>query len=261
MRLLLLGLLGCWGANAYIVEGTVVEVRGEKVVLDHEPIEGLMPAMVMPFDVADPAALAELEPGHTVLARYEVGDGGGQLTKLRVTGKVELPEMAEAGRPLASGEGLPATTLPGHRGEPVTVGHGQGVPTLLTFIYTRCPLPEACPALVGRLQAVDEALGDHDTRIVAVSLDPGHDTPEVLAGYARDQQLSERWHLVRPTQEQLASLAMAAGMNVIRGEGELDIVHGLRVLVLDGDGALVERYDSVRFPMDDLLRATGASPR
>ena len=258
---ILLGLLACWGANAYIVEGTVVEVRGEEVVLDHEPVDGLMPAMVMPFTAADPALLAPLEPGHRVVARYELLDGGGQLTKLRITGKVPVPEAAKGPAPLQPGEGLAPITLPGHRGDEVLVGLGQGVPTVLTFLYTRCPLPEACPALVGRLQALDAALGASPARIVAVSLDPAYDTPEVLAAYAEGLSLSERWHLVHASKSQVDDLAMSAGMSVLRGEEATDIVHGLRVLVLDGDGALVARHDDVRFPLDEVVSALGASPR
>jgi protein SCO1/2 len=260
---LLLVLLGCWGANAYIVEGTVVEVRGGEVVLDHEPVDGLMPAMVMPFEVADPELLGTLEPGHRVVARYELLDGGGQLTKLRITGKGPAPEAALGPEPLQPGEGLPPVTLPGHRGEPVQVGLGQGVPTALTFLYTRCPLPEACPALVARLQALDQALGDHPARIVAVSLDPAHDTPEVLAAYAESQGLGPRWHLVRAEPEQIDTLAMSAGMTVLRdqGEGGNDIVHGLRVLALDERGELKARFDDVRFDLDALTEALGASPR
>ena len=256
-------LLGCWGANAYIVEGTVIEVREGQVVLDHEPIDGLMPAMVMPFDVADPSLLAELDRGDRVYARYEIAEEGGRLTKVRVTGQVNLPaEVAPA--PLGQGEGLPPITLPSHRGAAVSLGLDQGTPTLLTFIYTRCPLPEACPAMVARLQAVDQALGDHPSappaRIVAVSLDPDHDTPEVLAAYAAEQQLSERWHLVRPSHEVLEKLALAAGMNVLRGEGELDIVHGNRLLVLGPDGRLLARHDTVAFPLDAVISSLGASP-
>lgn len=256
-------LLACWGANAYIVEGTVVEVRGEEVVLDHEPVEGLMPAMVMPFAVDDPALVAGLAPGDTVLARYELREGGGRLTKLRVTGHGPVPEVATAPAPLQPGEGLPAHTLPGHKGAPVTFGLGQGVPTALTFLYTRCPLPEACPALMARLQALDAALAEagHPARIVAVTLDPAHDSPEVLATYARELELSERFELVRAEPDVLDDLAFAAGMNVLRGEGELDIVHGLRLLVLDPNGALVARYDDVRFPLDAVIEGLGPSPR
>ena len=66
-------LAGCWGSNAYIVEGTVVEVRPpSEVVLDHHEVPGLMPEMTMPFTVKDPSLLDGLEPGINDLARKAV---------------------------------------------------------------------------------------------------------------------------------------------------------------------------------------------
>src|SRR5690242_2162905 len=44
-------LAACWRGDVYIVKGTVVSVDGDEVTLDHEAIEGLMGAMIMPFPV------------------------------------------------------------------------------------------------------------------------------------------------------------------------------------------------------------------
>jgi protein SCO1/2 len=246
----LLGLLlACWGQNAYIVEGTVVRVDGERVVLDHEEVAGLMPAMTMPFDVADPDVLEGLQPGDRVYARYEVKEGGGALTKLRVTGHGP-PPAARGPMPLQPGHQLPAHDLPSHRGGTERVGQGQGRDTVLTFVYTRCPLPEACPAVMLKLRSVEQVLdaAGSDARLVAISLDPAYDTPEVLAAYAASQGLGERWSLLRMEPEPLENVAMLAGMTVLEQDGQ--IVHGLRVLVLDEDGRLAARYDGLDWDVD-----------
>ena len=249
---LLLALWACWGADAYIVEGVVVRVDGEHVVLDHEDIPGLMPAMVMPFAVDDPLLLETLRPGDHVLARYHVGDGGGRLMKVRVTGHGPAPAESTYGpAPITVGEALPPQTLLDHRGADVLVGHGQEVPTALTFIYTRCPLPEACPAMLGRLMALDARLHGQ-ARIVAVTLDLPHDTVPVLAAYAAEQQLGPRFVLARAEREGLQQLAARAGMSILDDDGQ--IVHTLRMLVLDAEGRLVERYDDATF---DLERVAG----
>ena len=74
--LTLLGLLGC-EQPTHIVEGTVVEVRPHEVVLDHKEIPRFMGPMVMPFTVADPSMLEDLEPGHRVTGSLKV-EGMGQ---------------------------------------------------------------------------------------------------------------------------------------------------------------------------------------
>lgn len=259
---MLLGLLfACWGENAYIVEGTVIEVRDGRVTLDHEDIPGLMPAMVMEFDVRDPSMVAELKPGHRVVARYYIHDDGGRLERIRVTGQGPPPKVKAAITPVKPGRTMRPFTVTTHRGEPVTIGEGQTAPTALTFIYTRCPVPEMCPAMVARLQALQAQLGDDDAaRLVAVTLDPEYDTVEVLGAYAEAVGAGPRWLMGRVEPEQLPDLAMTAGMNVLR-EGD-EILHAMRVLVLDGDGKLIERYDDARFPAERVLQQlrTGGPP-
>ncbi|MEZ4240735.1 MAG: SCO family protein [Myxococcota bacterium] len=263
----LLALLACGGGDAYIVEGTVVEVHPPReVVLDHEAIAGLgMPAMVMPFDVADPALLDGLTPGTEIVARYKVAESGSAIVRVRVTGHHPLAQ-AEGPVPLRVGEQLPAVTLQGADGEPVVLGPEQGARTVLTVLYTRCPRPEFCPATVARLAALDQALGDTEgVRIVAVTLDPAFDTPEVLTAYGEQVGATARWSLARLEGQGLDDLAMRAGLPVLRDQpgedGEsTDIAHGLRVLVLDADGTLIERYDDLRFPLERVVQQlrTGA---
>ncbi len=245
--------IACGADPAYIVEGTVVEVRPPAaVVLDHEKIPGLMDAMVMPFDVADPASLTGLSPGDRVVARYELGREGGKLTRIRVTARGQAPEGADGPLPLRIGDVLPAVELPAHDGKTIALGPEQADRVALTFVYTRCPDPAFCPAMFARLQALDAALADAaGVRLVAVTLDPDHDTPEVLTAHAAKLGLSDRFALVRAPD--LESLAMRAGLPVVRTEGSWEVAHGLRLLVLDRGGRLVERYDDVRFPFDRVV--------
>ena len=67
-----LALAGC-SNNTYIVEGVVVDVNSAtQVVIDHKEIPGFMDAMTMPFEVSDPALLADVTRGDKVYARLVV---------------------------------------------------------------------------------------------------------------------------------------------------------------------------------------------
>ena len=260
----LLGLLlACWGQRAYIVEGVVVEVKPPaEVVIDHEDIPGLMAAMVMPFDVADPGMLAGVVPGDRVIARYELGEDGGRITRLRVAGHGPAPALATGPMPLRVGEGIPSTPIALHDGTALSLGPEQTERVALTFVYTRCPVPEFCPAIISRLQALQQALGDAEgARIVAVTLDPAYDTREVLAAWAGTVGAGPRWTFGRVEEAALPDLAMYAGLPVLKQE-DAEIAHGLRLLVLDRGGKLIERYDDARFPLDRVVRqlTTGGPP-
>ena len=74
--------------------------------------------------------------------------------------------------------------LTDHRGQPVTLESYRGHPVLLFFGYTRCP--DVCPLTLARLARATEGMGEgpNGLRIVMVTVDPEHDTPERLAEYA-----------------------------------------------------------------------------
>lgn len=252
--LALIAALGCWGDKAYIVEGTVLEVEPGEIVVQHEAIPGLMGAMTMPFEVRDAEQLEGLRPGDRIYARLMLEPEGSYLARIRVTGHEELPENAvelPTGS-LRPGRALPGLKLPLARGGERVLGKGQPRPVALGFLYTTCPMPEFCPATVARLQGLQpriEGVAD----IVTITLDPEHDTAEVLQRYAESIGANpEVWQLGRLPPEQLMELAAHAGLP-IREEGE-EIVHAVRLLVLDAEGRLIERYDDNRWPLERVVQ-------
>ena len=251
--MLVMFLLSCWGANTYIVEGTVIEVNPpDEVVVDHEDIDGLMDAMVMAFPVSDAGMLQGLKPGDRILARYELNAPRGELTRIRVTGSGPVPQPNTGPVPLKPGRKLPRTEITTHRGQTLVIGEGQGVGTAITFLYTRCPIPDMCPAITLQLQALQQALADDDdVRIVAITLDPDFDTVEVLSAYAEQAGAGPQWSFGRVAPEALSDLAMYAGMNVLE-QGD-QIVHARRMVVLDAAGALIERYDDTYYPVERVV--------
>jgi protein SCO1/2 len=81
---------------------------------------------------------------------------------------------------------LPAFSLD-RAGAPLTPAALRGRWSFLFFGYTNCP--NACPATLGILNHVQEALqaqGVAPPRIVFISLDPQRDTPQVLARYTAE---------------------------------------------------------------------------
>ena len=64
----------------------------------------------------------------------------------------------------------------------------------INFIYTHCP--DACPLETARLREVQKILGDRvgqDVFMYSITIDPEHDTPEVLKQYAEKFQIGPGW--------------------------------------------------------------------
>lgn len=250
---------GCGGGDrprTFEVVGEVVETRPpDQVVVAHEEIPGFMDAMTMPFRVEDPAALSALDPGDRIAGTLVVGGEATVLRDLRVT--AEAPAEEESPPELAPGEAVPegsifpATPVRLAVGSPVTIGQGQEGRWAVTFIYTRCPVPEYCPLVVTRFQALQQALPE-GARLLAITMDPEHDTRSVLRAFGeKSGAVPGRWDLGVVPGEVLFGLAEKAGLKVT-GKG-LGIVHDLVLLILDEDGRLVKRYPDMAWDQAEVV--------
>ena len=115
-----------------------------RVMVAHEDIEGFMDAMTMPFNVARPGLLKDVNAGDRVVGTLVIYEGRAELTKLQVTAKVSVsnardksPLVAKV-RPVRIGEVHPPFTVALSDGSSAVVGKEQGRPTALTYIYSTC---------------------------------------------------------------------------------------------------------------------------
>ncbi len=150
-----------------------------------------MDAMTMPFNVAEPKMLAELRPGDEIEAKLVVGEKSSRLEGIVVSrhgtapAVQTIPEQGPYGRP---GDAAPETVLVGSDGKPLSLADYRGKAVALTFIFTRCPLPEFCPRMNAQFAEMEAALAKDaalygKTQLLSVSFDPEHDTPAVLKEY------------------------------------------------------------------------------
>ena len=133
----------------------------------------------------------------------------------------------------------------------------QGRVTVMSFIYTRCAAAKACPMATGvlrqlhRLSTEDPDLEKH-LRLVSMSFDPGGDTPQRMADYARlmrGQNSGAEWHfLTTRSQAQLRPILNAYGQAVDQKENPTDpagpLNHTLRVFLIDRAGNIRNIYSS-----------------
>src|SRR2546428_1040880 len=198
---LMLGLLAaaCGGPNQsqvrrYHLKGTVIQVdkSQQHLVVNHEQIPGFMAAMTMPSPVADARSLDELSPGDQITADVVVGPSEIQLENIVVVKKSDGKTSPPGAQLQPSGQGalVPAFTLVNQDGKRIRLAQYRGKSVLLTFIYTRCPLPDYCPLMPHNFAEIEKALGKAPelyakTHLLSISFDSQYDTPQVLRNYAR----------------------------------------------------------------------------
>jgi protein SCO1/2 len=124
---------------------------------------------------------------------------------------------------------------------------GDGAVRVITFIFTRCPLPDYCPLMNQRFAELDAALAREPAlarrvTLLSVTLDPAYDTPEVLKPYSGpylDNLASvRRWDFVTAESETIRELAAFMGL-VYRSESD-QIVHSLRTAVVGPSGTVTK---------------------
>ena len=261
-----LALLAC-GAETYDARGIVRAVRApeRQVTIEHSEVEGLMPAMTMSFDVADPALLAGLEPGRYV--EFSIAKSGSrfEITALEAPGASEPGVAGMSGGaqdPLAaSGDRAPDFALIDQDERPVSLAALRGKVVLLDFVFTRCPGP--CPILTGILRDVREGLLPADrerVQLVSITLDPAHDTPAVLREYAEKRRIDgQGWSFATGAARDVDALARAYGVGSVRQQnGEIE--HTVATFLIDRDGQIARRYlgtthepDAIRADVRELL--------
>jgi protein SCO1/2 len=238
--------------SRYALSGRVVAVDAAQgsVTLDHREVPGFMPAMTMPFTVDDPASLAGLAPGDEVTATL-VGDAARyRLEGLAVVAKA-APGSAGPQAPAAFAEPVPGTAVPDlplvdQDGRRFRVGAYRGRALAVTFLFTRCPLPEFCPRLAQgfgeaeALLAADPVLRDR-AALLAVSFDPAFDTPAVLkewgGRFRRVKGPFDRLRFATGTPDDVRALAATFGLDYQDDGGSF--THNLRTGIVDPAGRLV----------------------
>ena len=135
----------------------------------------------------------------------------------------------------------------------------RGHPTLVAMFYGSCP--SACPVLissVARLDAQLPAAVRAETRVLLVSFDAEHDTPEALARIAERHRVDARWKFAAGADDEVRQLANALGV-VYRKESGGAFSHNSVIAALDGEGRVVARVDDPRADLAPLVKAINAS--
>jgi protein SCO1 len=239
----------------YTLKGQVLAVHPERqqVTIRHEDIDGLMPAMTMTFPVSTKELIAARAPGELVTARLQVAESEGTLVDITRTGMADLPtsanEIALASGIIEVGQALPDAALLDQADRRRSLSEWRGTPVLVTFSYTRCPLPAFCPlmdqnfATIQRTVAEDAVLRGR-VRLMSISLDPDHDTPAVLAGHAwRLKADPAVWTFLTGDRVTIDRVSGRFGVGILRNPtSPTDITHNLRTILAGADGKVVKIY-------------------
>lgn len=244
--------------------GKIVAVDSDKhqVTVSHEDIKGYMPGMTMPFAVRDQINLKELSPNDKLTATLVVAGSHTWLEDLIVT-HVSSDGSTPSTAPLASeGDEVPNFKLLNQNNREIHIRDYRGKALLLTFIYTRCPVPDYCTLMSNNFAQIDRALGqDPDlyekTHLLSISIDPAYDTPQVLKSYGAahteryEKETFAHWEFAGGTTEQVKKIAEYFGLTYFPDKDQ--IIHALRTVIITPDGKVAKIYSGNDWKPDEVV--------
>lgn len=130
---------------------------------------------------------------------------------------------------------VPGFTLTERGGTAVGSRELTGGIWVADFIFTRCP--DVCPALSGRMASLQKELatGGVPVKLVSISVDPVHDTPEVLSSYAGRFNAGADWLFLTGARADIETL-LRDGFKVAFADGgppTAPITHSDRFVLVD----------------------------
>jgi protein SCO1/2 len=258
-------------ARHYPFNGEIIAVdrAAHQIIVRHQDIPNFMKAMTMPFAVKDAQTLDHLQIGQLIKATLAVTDTESWLENVQVTGQAPS-EPAQPSSFHIPTEGTPVpdfvfTNQDGHR---VHLSEYKGKAVLLTFIYTRCPLPDFCPRMTNNFLAIEKSLNQDPavygrTHLLTITFDPEVDTPKVLREHALSttalpaSELFSHWEFLSPQPKDLDAIAHFFALTVQKEQGQ--ITHSLSTVVIDRDGKLYRWYHGNSWTPEEMLRETKAA--
>jgi len=252
------------------LQGQILALRPERheVVIKHQDIKGLMPGMTMPFTVKDDTLIADKKPGDLVTATLVVGETQAYLTTLTTTGHAAVSEAAPPPPPdiLEPGQPVKDAALVDQDNKPRPFSTFKGHRLALTFIYTRCPLPDFCPLMDKHFAAIQKTIMSTpalaDVRLVTVTLDPEFDKPAILKAYARRREADPAvWTFLTGESAEVNRFATQFDLYVEHNpQNAIDITHNLRTAVIDPEGRLITVHNGNSWTPAELVADLTAAP-
>lgn len=255
--------------KVYHLRGKIVAANpatGE-LTIDGEAIPGYMDAMVMPYKLKNPGIIGDLHPGDTITADVLVSEGPDESVLLDhlvviAQGKPDYKPTAVYHVP-SPGDIVPDFALRNEDGHTIHLGQYRGKALLITFIYTRCPLPNFCPLVTHNFAVIHNDLKANPalynkTHLLCVSFDPAHDTPARLRAYGAEYVGSDAkgafQHLefAVPSKTELNKMALYFDVGFSQGANDT-ITHTLSTTLIGPDGKVAQFYPGNEWTPDQLL--------
>jgi protein SCO1/2 len=259
-------------AKRYKLKGKVVAVdkTAKKATIDHEAVEGYMGAMTMDFPIHADWVWNDLLPGSEIRADLVVDNAAKDPYFLENVGIIAAPNPNQSPVPLNDnfaqvGKEAPDFSLVNQDGKRISLKDFRGKALAITFIYAKCPLPDACIRMSTNFSDLANQVSANadlkdKIRFLSISFDPANDTPEKLRSYGigylgNDPKAKfDIWQLAVGKDAEVRRIAEFFGLRYqIDEQDKTQINHSLRTAVIAPDGKVAKIFPGNEWTPQALL--------
>ncbi len=280
---LALTLLGCGRSSSSDESAEHYDTRGvvrgfspdrSAIEIQHENIPGFMPSMTMPFVARNPEQIADLKTDDAISFRMAVTKKNFWIENVKKIRRDDVkvaepkrtpPASVERNARLKEGDRMPPFSLTNQNGESITLENFRGQPFVLTFVFTRCPLPNFCPRMSNNFAELQSAIkadtGDvAKTHLLSITLDPSFDTSEMLKQYGESHGADPKiWSFATGDLKEIEALTRAFSVYVQTEGGTIS--HGLATALIDKEGRIDKILRGNAWTPDEVIKELNQDAR
>lgn len=264
-------------AKRYSIKGKVLAVdkAKKKATIAHDEIPGYMEAMTMDFPIRADWVWDDLTKDAEIRAELVVDEKNKDPYWLENIAVITAPNPNQPAPPVnenfaSIGKEVPDFALTNQDGKRFSLKDYRGKALAITFIYSRCPLPNYCILMSKNFSDLAIQLKDSDLRdkirLLSVSFDPATDTPEKLKQYGQGYLGKDAkpdftvWQLAVGSDKEVRSVADFFGLRYEVDAGDKEqFNHSLRTIVIAPDGKVTKVFAGDEWTPKDLLRELEAT--
>ena len=254
LLIILLGSSCSDSKKIYDVTGVVLDINlaNKKVLVDHDSIPNFMMPMVMHFNIENKNVVKSLSKNDSVRFKFIITETSSYATDFNIIGRRiniddndDFWEDDEYSKK-EIGEKLSNVTLLNINANATSLNDYSGKYVFLSFIFTRCPVPNMCPAVVIKNGVIARNFKDNDNvKLVMVSFDYLYDTPQILKSfYGSSIEGFPNWDVLSSVEKvsDLYTLSSEIGCEYW-GIEKNNIGHNLRSALIGPDKTLLKIWE------------------
>ena len=231
------------------------------MLIKHDEIKDFMMQMTMPFNVKEDENLEKFNIGDSIHFNLTIKGKKSYAHDFKIIQNLKLEDVLEDDfweqnpyDPVEMGDFISDGSFLDLDSNLVSLSDFDGDYIFLSYIFSRCPMPNMCPAVIVKNQYLVQKLNQFNIKFILLSFDHLYDTPSILKkSYG---QLNNRFENLIflssfSAQKDLNIISRQTGMS-FWGIEDNDIGHTMRSVLISPEGKLLSSYDGLDWEVKDV---------